>query len=444
MQENGNEESNEESGGSDRERDSVDDQSTAARYFSRARHLAFEGMLQDPTTQMARTFLLLAFFMFGACRRNTAFMFIGVASKAAVVLGLHVSAQYQHLAPTERDLRLRTGKSIRALDLVCSSILGRPGSTLSLRADDVYASDLAGGRGDAEATPRHRALALSATYEASMVLESIVHQAARDGEHNSSVNMAPATAENFLQMLREWSQALPSALRRGPPREERARGDGGMDEPNRRDREACVGNIHVACTYYFGVILTTRHFLIQHTMPLLRRKPAHQQSGASTPSVASGGGWDGKQGHATTPSSSSAKVSEMAHVCIDAAVYMAQMCAEASDGGILLGNMCILKSVTPPSPSPTLLHATPLFVHNTQATPWTSPHVYVSNPQRTEPGFSPLAWCSASRCFRTRRPARSCANVTRLTGRDGCWHSSAASARRPRSTTRCCPASPMP
>lgn len=77
----------------------------AARYFSKARQLAFESMLQDPTTNMARTFLLMAFFMFGACRRNTAFMFIGVASKAAVVLGLHVSGQYKYLSPEERDMR---------------------------------------------------------------------------------------------------------------------------------------------------------------------------------------------------------------------------------------------------------------------------------------------------------------------------------------------------
>ncbi|KAH8645467.1 hypothetical protein BX600DRAFT_478165 [Xylariales sp. PMI_506] len=280
----------------------------AARYFSKARKLAFESMLQDPTTNMARTFLLLAFFMFGACRRNTAFMFIGVASKAAVVLGLHVSGQYKHLSPEERDMRLRTGKSIRALDLVCSSILGRPGSTLSLRADDIYASDL-----NPESTG-HRAVALSATYEAATVLESIVHQAAQDS------NMDAKTAETFLQMLREWSQALPPVLRQRPRRDREA--------SNPSFREASIGNIHVACTYYFGMILTTRHFLIQHTMPLLHRRPQHGAAARERSYV----------------SSEDSKVAEMAHVCIDAAIYMAQMCSEAADSGTLLGNMCILKA----------------------------------------------------------------------------------------------------
>ncbi|KAK9792786.1 putative Zn(2)-C6 fungal-type domain-containing protein [Seiridium cardinale] len=284
-----------------------DERVTAARYFSKARQLAFESMLQDPTTNMARAFLLMAFFMFGACRRNTAFMFIGVASKAAVVLGLHVSGQYKYLSPEERDMRLRTGKSIRALDLVCSSILGRPGSTLSLRTDDVFASDLR-----PESTG-HRAVALSATYEASTVLESIVHKAAQDS------NMDAGTAENFLQMLREWSQALPPVLRQRPRKNSVPLGP--------TYREASIGNIHVACTYYFGVILTTRHFLIQHTMPLLRKPP--QKGGPEDKS------------HATRESG---KVAEMAHVCIEAAVYMAQMCSEAVDVGVLLGNMCILKA----------------------------------------------------------------------------------------------------
>jgi hypothetical protein len=81
------------------------DLASAAKFFTQARQMAFESMLQDPTTNMARTFLLMAFFMLGACRRNAAFMFIGVASKAAVVLGLHVSGQYKYLAPEERDMR---------------------------------------------------------------------------------------------------------------------------------------------------------------------------------------------------------------------------------------------------------------------------------------------------------------------------------------------------
>jgi Fungal specific transcription factor domain. len=77
----------------------------AAQYFSQARRMAFEGMLQNPTLNMVRTFILLAFYMFGACRRNAAFMYIGVAAKASIVLGLHTSGQYKNMSTEERDIR---------------------------------------------------------------------------------------------------------------------------------------------------------------------------------------------------------------------------------------------------------------------------------------------------------------------------------------------------
>lgn len=38
---------------------------------------------------LVRVFVLMSFYMLGACRRNAAFMYLGVASRAAVALGLH-------------------------------------------------------------------------------------------------------------------------------------------------------------------------------------------------------------------------------------------------------------------------------------------------------------------------------------------------------------------
>ena len=40
---------------------------------------------------MVQAFLLLAFYMLGAVRRNAAFMYLGVAARAAFALGLHTS-----------------------------------------------------------------------------------------------------------------------------------------------------------------------------------------------------------------------------------------------------------------------------------------------------------------------------------------------------------------
>lgn len=81
------------------------DTQLAAAYFNRARQAAFEGMLAHPSLSMVRLFLLLAFYMLGACQRNAAFMYLGVASKAAVVLGLHQPGYYKSLDTEESASR---------------------------------------------------------------------------------------------------------------------------------------------------------------------------------------------------------------------------------------------------------------------------------------------------------------------------------------------------
>lgn len=58
-------------------------------FFARGQRKAFAGMLESPSTDLVRLFLLMSFYMLGACRRNAAFMYLGVASRAAVALGLH-------------------------------------------------------------------------------------------------------------------------------------------------------------------------------------------------------------------------------------------------------------------------------------------------------------------------------------------------------------------
>lgn len=77
----------------------------AAELFSYARKLAFAQMLESPSLDLVRVFLLMAFYMFGACRRNPAFMYLGCASRAADILGLHEFAQQKHTTTSLRDAR---------------------------------------------------------------------------------------------------------------------------------------------------------------------------------------------------------------------------------------------------------------------------------------------------------------------------------------------------
>lgn len=60
----------------------------ASRYFACARKMAFEDMLNDPCIGTVRLFILLSFYMIGCCSRKTAYVYLGIASKCALALGV--------------------------------------------------------------------------------------------------------------------------------------------------------------------------------------------------------------------------------------------------------------------------------------------------------------------------------------------------------------------
>lgn len=69
----------------------LDDMSTRQmqKHFALSQKLAFDGMLEDPSIKLIKVFLLMAFYLLGGCRRNAAFMYIGIAARAAHALGIH-------------------------------------------------------------------------------------------------------------------------------------------------------------------------------------------------------------------------------------------------------------------------------------------------------------------------------------------------------------------
>ena len=88
--------------------------------------------------------------------------------------------------------------------------------------------------------------------------------------------------------------------------------------------EHVIGAVHISCLYYFAVILATRPFLVAFLTAKLR------SSGSNT-------------FHSATTSADREKISNLAHACLDSAVYMAQTAYQAMNSGYLLGNMCLLK-----------------------------------------------------------------------------------------------------
>lgn len=276
--------------------------------FRRAQRAAFTGMLEDPNIDVVRAFLLMAFYMLGACRRNAAFMYLGIACRAAVSLGLHSHDSYQDIENiTDRTrqailrvsrrcnsnmlYRLKIWLSLCILDMVVSAILGRPSATTGLRAElDDSLIAVAASTADQDSD------AIFASYQ----ILSIVNEAA-DVLYKRKQASIPRI-EQYLRRIEDWSQALPTNLRVS-------------QEPYRHSspERHVIGKIHVSCLYYFAVTLVTRPILISTLT--------------------------------SRTMSSTATLSPLASACLDAAVYLVQTCLEAKKSELLLGNMFIMKCV---------------------------------------------------------------------------------------------------
>lgn len=266
---------------------------------------------------LVRVFLLMSFYMFGACRRNAAFMYLGVAARSAVAVGLHADPsgslsraeqqeRYTNCLDDRRAftdlLRSRLWMSLCVIDLLASSILGRPAATAAL---------LPGDRQDltrACTTPAEAGLV--ASYQLSLIIEEIISRLY--SEKAASIE----TADFLLAKLNRWSDRLPDSLRTSTSASE---------NPDAA-QERIIGNMHVACSYHFAVILVTRPFLISTLSVRLAR--LHQ-------SLSTRGADEALE---EDPAHS-----RLAAACIDSAVYMLQTCLEVHQSQLLLRNMGILK-----------------------------------------------------------------------------------------------------
>ncbi|EME42350.1 hypothetical protein DOTSEDRAFT_175363 [Dothistroma septosporum NZE10] len=286
------------------------DSCNAARYFTSAQKYAFEGFVCDPTLNMVRVFLLMAFYMLGACHRNAAFMYLGIASKAASALGLHKREPNKAMSPLEYITRWRTWKSLLILDTIVSSILGRPGSSpfcRSTQEDSMYDGDE-----QIEMPDRPRWLASQAVFMICSHIIELEQQLVGSGKQIDS-----SSSEGFLRRLRQWNDTLPLDLRHFAGLKSTTLGPS--------DRELFIGSVHVACTYYFSIILVTRPFLISHLISQLRR----QRPAARRPS---------------TEGNESSHLSDLAQACLDAAMYMAKTGFMAINSVIMSNNMRLLKA----------------------------------------------------------------------------------------------------
>jgi hypothetical protein len=155
----------------------------------------------------------------------------------------------------------------------------------------------------------YRALALGATYEIAILLDSAVVKSVGNG-------FGAEEAEGLVLSLQQRCRNFPPVLRQPHTGEES------------NERQVTIGNMHISGAYYFSVILVTRQFLIQSIVPQLSVQEQASQE---------------QRRCIQHDPAEKARVEQLADACIEAAGFMAEMCHQVMRCGQLMGNMCIVK-----------------------------------------------------------------------------------------------------
>jgi hypothetical protein len=123
-----------------------------------------------------------------------------------------------------------------------------------------------------------------------------------------------SSTEKLLHGLRRWSRSLPQELRQSP---------GEVVAGSNLSREWYIGGAHVACVYYFAVVLATRRYLTNSLLDNIRQQS--RPTGVAGVQINDG------------------RSSTLAGVCLDAAQNMALVGHAALDAQQMPRNMCLMK-----------------------------------------------------------------------------------------------------
>jgi hypothetical protein len=209
-----------------------DREDLAEVFFNYGRYMTVETLMEDPDIPTIQAFALITMYLLNASRRNSAFMYLGMAVRAAYALGLHrkdISSMYP---PAECQVRERAWKAIRILDLFMSASLGRPPSTAETR-DTTSREDY------------------SACNDLSKIFESVL----------SDVYAKRAISTEVLERIskdhRRWAAQSSEGLERDGIQRDRG------NEVMLRNGQPNMGLLHLKQTAYWTIILLSLPFLLK-------------------------------------------------------------------------------------------------------------------------------------------------------------------------------------
>jgi hypothetical protein len=226
----------------------------AEAYFTRGRHLVASNFMDDPSVFTIQSYALITMYMMIICRRNGAFMNLGIAVRAAYALGLHRSDISGLFEARERRTRERVWKSLRILDIFLSASLGRPPATSEVDGGHVSWTKPSRDYEDIHID----GLSLSAMLRICFIFERILNEVYCRREVTAHL------VESISQQYREWTLEFPGSLKVDGLEQ----GDG---SPFAKLHQK-IGIAHLKSSYYWSIILLTRPFLVFKISSHLKQK----------------------------------------------------------------------------------------------------------------------------------------------------------------------------
>lgn len=272
----------------------------AQAYFDHARERALATLNGSLGIETVQAFILVTLYMLCACQINGAFVFFGIAVRAAYSIGVHRTEVNSRFGPDAHRHRDRIWKSLRVVDLFLSTSMGRPPCVSDVDCTVPYRQ--------ADAQGRELFDLLNASVQIFLILEGIVL------EVYSRRKITFQLTEGISRQLRDFSVRWLRQLKKvaSPPPDE---GRAGSSPP-----ADVVGACQVLATYYYAVMLVSRPFLVFELHRRLSPEPAAVYGRAGLVS--------GK--------------SKLADACIDAASMMVDQVLDLIEKGAVTGRRPVL------------------------------------------------------------------------------------------------------
>ncbi|PVI04676.1 hypothetical protein DM02DRAFT_716133 [Periconia macrospinosa] len=208
----------------------------AEAWSKHAKDLLLKHMCSSMNVATVQGFALLAIYMLRAFQPNGAYLYFSLAARTAYAIGLHRTEVNASFGSSIRTMRDRIWKSLRVVDMLISSQIGRPPCTSDLDCTVKYGVS---GQ-DSDTYPN----ILDASVQIFMIIEQVVVQVY--SRKRISLRIADYVSRQLKSWASKWLQALSNRTK----------------HPEAAPRDIVVGACSTLCSYYYGIMLLTRPFLI--------------------------------------------------------------------------------------------------------------------------------------------------------------------------------------